>query len=91
MMFNKIDNHIVDVEGSYVISLENGLVQYFNFKDMTVHRISPQKPCPRPIRYDEESQSVMHWTKGYWAQFVDGKEAIKHLFHTTIEGNILED
>lgn len=97
MMFKRIGNCIIDIEGSYITDTDVGIVYKFDFKNMYATKVTGVATAPFPIRYNEETKSIVRWKgKEQWVDFntsystgPDFANAIMYLFNEQVERQIL--
>lgn len=89
--FDRIDGYIVDLEEMHLINTDNNLLYKFDFDDMTVRKITAQSKAAYPIRYDENTNSMMVWKQRRWQAIGDSQKAIMYMFNAKVEQHLLED
>ena len=90
MIYKRINNFLIDVDGSYIICTETGVVQHFDFKNMTSAKITANSKTPHPVRYDEDAREVVKWQNRSWKSFGKEKDAVLFLFNTQVEKQLLD-
>lgn len=88
---SKIENYIIDLEEMFLINTDNNVMHKFDFEDMTVRKITQQSKAAYPIRYDENTRSMLVWKQRKWQQINGGQEAIIYMFNAKVEQQLLED
>lgn len=88
--FSRIGKYIVDVESMYLVNTTNGSLHQFNFDDMVVRKITTLSKVASPIRYDENTGSMMIWKQRRWQTIENGQKAIMYMFNERIESSLLE-
>lgn len=89
--FKKMGRYIIDLQDMYLCDTLKGSLHKFDFSDMTVRKITTQSSAASPIRYDEESESIMTWKQRRWQKIEDGQQAIMFMFNHRIEAQLLEE
>lgn len=90
MKFKRIDDYIVDLEDMHLVNVDKGNLYQFDFNDMVVRKITHQSKAAFPIRYDEQTDSMMIWKQRRWQQINEGQKAIMFMFNHRIERAILD-
>ena len=87
----KFKDFIVDLDGMHLVNTNNGLLYKFNFTDMIMTKITKQSKANFPIRYDNNTQSILIWHQRRWQERADGieMEAIIYMFNHSVEQQLL--
>lgn len=90
MKFNRIGDHLIDLQNMFLVNTEKGITWHFNFNEMVARKITTQSKAAHPIRYDENSDRMMIWKQRRWQAIENGQEAILFMFNHRIESTLLE-
>ncbi len=90
-MFKRINDCIIDIEGSNLINTDDGLVFNFDFEEMTVKKITKLATGIYPIKWDSRVECMMIWYQRHWKPFQQDQTAVKYLFESKIEEIILNN
>jgi len=87
--FKRLDKYIVDLDNMNLVNTDKGTVYKFDFDEMVVRKITIQSKAASPIRYDENTDSIMVWKQRRWQAIEEGQKAIMYMFNARVESTLL--
>ena len=88
---NKFEGFIVDLDGMYLVNINDSTLVKFDFTDMVVIKITKQSRAKYPIKYCYKKQTILIWQQRGWQDMGNDEaiKAIKYMFDCSVDQQIL--